>query len=455
MIEIDAIPIDGGGTPAFIVYRPLAGLAFVGNRAMVDVASAAARGEVVPDTHAEAVQFLSSIGFLDADPPSPPPTEAGLQATTAVLLLTNQCQLRCTYCYASAGDLPRQDLSAELGFAAIDHVNRAARRQGRPQFEVAFHGGGEPVVAWDTMQACTAHARRKRLPARVSLTSNGIWTQGQCRWIIDNLDTVSLSLDGGPSTQDRQRPFVSGRGSSAHVMRTVAELDRHAFPYGIRLTATAPWDHLPRDVAFLCRETGCLSMQVEPAFNVRRGGHPQPSEADNGAFVDAFLEAFDVAVRAGRALHYSGARLGTVASWFCSAPASALIVNGLGEIVACYEVSDDTHPLAHISTLGRIERGRVRPDEPARRRLLAMMAARREGCRGCFCFWSCAGDCYARTFEPGPDGHLVRGIRCEANRSITRQLLLRGIADGGGVWRASHRQSGEHPGVSTADAGGT
>ena len=449
---MEAIPIDGGPARAYIAYRPLAGLAFVGNRAMLDLASTAARGDIIPDAHADALQFLRSIGFLDDDPPSPPPMTGLFRPTTAVLLLTNQCQLRCTYCYASAGELPRRDLSAELGFAAIDYVSAVARRQGQQQFEVAFHGGGEPVVAWNVMQACTAHARRKRLPARVTLTSNGIWTHGQCSWIVDSLDAVSLSLDGGPETQDRQRPFVSGRGSSTHVMRTVAELDRHAFPYGIRLTATAPWDDLPRNVRFLCLETGCRSMQVEPAFNLTRGGHRQPSESESTAFVEAYLEAFDVAARAGRSLHYSGARLGRVTSWFCSAPANALVVNAVGEIVACYEVTDRTHPLAGISTLGRIENGRVRLDHAARNRLHALIAARREACRDCFCYWSCAGDCYARAFQPQPNGHLLRGVRCEANRSITRQLLLRRIAEGGGVWRAGQRHTGARPGMPASDA---
>jgi len=452
-MEIYAIRVaDDDRAEKFILYRPLTGLAFVGNRAMADLALAAARGEPIPATRGEAIDFLRTIGFLDPDPPPPPPVSVDFRPTTAVLLLTNQCQLRCTYCYAAAGELPRQELSVELGSAAIDYVYETAQTLKRSQFEVSFHGGGEPTVAWKVLQACTACARQKLLPAKVTLTSNGVWSPKQCEWIVHNLDGLSLSLDGDPETQDRQRPFASGRGSSARIMRTVAELDRHSFPYGIRMTATAPWGNLPTDVRFLCGETDCQSMQVEPAFNTARGGHGRPSEAEGQAFVRAFMEASEIASRAGRRLFYSGARMGVVTSTFCTAPYGALIVNGLGELVACYEVSGHTHPLARLSTVGRIEDGQVTVDEAARARLHRLMAERREACRDCFCHWSCAGDCYTRTFRFEPGGHLRREVRCHMNQSLTQQLLLRGIAAGNGVWHAPNRLPARNESLPVAEA---
>lgn len=437
-MEAHAIPLaDANGADKFILYRPLAGLAFVGNRAMADLAL----GNPAEAPATQATAFLQEIGFLESDPATPEPTGTEFRPTTAVLLLTNQCQLRCTYCYAAAGEFPRQELSVELGQAAIDYVFRTAQELGREQFEVSFHGGGEPTYAWKVLQACAAYARQKPLPAKVTLTSNGVWSPKQRAWIIGHLDGLSLSLDGDPATQDRQRPFISGRGSAALVMRAVAELDRHAFPYGIRLTAIAPWANLPKAVRFLCEETGCQSMQVEPAFNTARGGHAQADEAEAGAFADAFLEAFEIAAHAGRRLHYSGARLGVITPAFCVAPFAALIVNANGELVTCYEVSGPTHPLARLSIIGRIENGQVMIDTAARARLHALMAERRATCRDCFCYWSCAGDCYTRTFGQEPGQHLRHGSRCSMNRRITKELLLGGIAGGGGVWRAPNRQA--------------
>lgn len=435
MREVDMIPIPD--TDKYMIYRRRAGLAFVGNRALAELALRLADdASALNDAPAEVVSFLRGAGFFDPLP-APPTNTRDFKPTTAVLLLTNQCQLRCVYCYAAAGESAPQTLTPELGKAAIDAVCQNALDQGRGRFDVSFHGGGEPTAAWKLLQTCTAYARQKPLAAHITLTSNGVWSPGQTRWILANLDSVSLSMDGSPATQDQQRPLATGRGSSVWVMRTIQALDAQRFAYGIRMTATAPWDSLPRDVRFICEQTGCRSIQVEPAFNTQRGGHDQPDTDEIQGFIEAFLEAYDIATAAGVRLYYSGARPGGVTTTFCSAPYRALIVNGDGQLVTCYEIASDAHTLAGLSVIGRVEAGVVQVNAAARDRLHTLMAARRQTCEDCFCYWSCAGDCYTRAFRNEPDGHLYHSGRCDMNRAITRELLLRQIASGGGVWRAN------------------
>lgn len=422
-MDLHVIPVsEDGGNGKFIIYRPLAGLAFVGNRAMVKLATAVSHNQPPPAHPAAA--FLEKIGFLEPDPPPPAAIDAAFRPTTAVLLMTNQCQLRCTYCYA-----------------AIDYVCQMALDGKRPLFELSFHGGGEPTFAWRVLKQCAAYARQQPLPAKITLTSNGIWSPRQRAWIIENLDGLSLSVDGTPETQNRQRPFASGHESASIVRQTIADLDRLHFPYGIRMTATAPWQQFPEDVYFLCEETNCQSMQVEPAFNTGRGGHGTAGIAAYEAFAEAFMAAYEIASSYGRHLHYAGARLNVVSPAFCVAPYNALIVNPRGELVTCYEIAGGTHPLARLSRIGRIKDGRVIINRQARQKLHRLMAERRATCRDCFCYWSCAGDCYTRTFQPQPGGHLEHGPRCLMNRAITRDMLLNQIARQGGVW---HRWPGQH-----------
>ncbi len=436
-MEICTIPVmDAIGAGKYILYRPLAGLAFVGDGEMVNLARALADGDGNAAASSDAMDFLRAAGFLDPDPPQPLAPDGLFCPTCAGLLMTNRCHLRCTYCYAAAGEAARQELSTELGYAAIDIVCQNARGLGQPEFRVCFSGGGEPTLAWKTLQACTEYARRKPIPARVRLTSNGIWSPQQCDWILAHLDDVTLSMDGTRETQDRQRPFASGRGSSDLVLRTVHTLDRAGFPYAIRLTAAAPWSDLPGDVRFLCETTRrSVEIQVEPTFNVKRGGTPLPDEAKAQAFAERFAEAVEVARQAGRHLYYSGAWLGMVAATFCTSPYDDLIVKPNGDLVTCCLMSGYAHPLATLSTIGRIENGRAIVDEAARTHLHHLIAERRAACRDCFCYWTCAGDCYAVSFGSGPGGHLYRSARCEMNRTILQKLLLRGIAEGNGLWR--------------------
>jgi uncharacterized protein len=266
------------------------------------------------------------------------------------------------------------------------------------------------------------------------MVSNGVCTAGQREWLVHHLDSFSISFDGAQETQDQQRPFASGKGSFKAVMRTIEALDKANFSYGIRMTATAPWrERLPEDVRFICENTGCPAMQVEPAFNTCRGGHRGPAREESEAFVDGFMEAYEIARRAGRQLTYSGARPWLLTHTFCTAPHGALIVNAAGQLVACYEVAGDNHPLAKISTVGRVSGGRVAVDDQAQKALWSYLEGKRSNCRDCFCYWHCAGDCYTRA--QAADNSENTSPRCHMNREITARILLWNIKNSDGVWQ--------------------
>lgn len=433
-MELCSIPLtDADGEEKFIIYRPLLGLAFVGNRAMLDVAqqiAGAASG--TPPPASAAGELLRSIGFFQPDPQCP--EQISSRFTTAVLLLTNRCHLRCVYCYADAGVEAPLALDVAHGKIAIDYVYDQAQQEGVSQFEVSFHGGGEPTFAWRTLKTLTRYARSKPMQTKVSLTTNAIWSPSQCDWILANVDNLSISMDGSPQTQDQQRPLVSGGPSSGIVLKNIGAVDRAGLPYGIRMTATAPWERFPGDVRYIVEHTGCKYIQVEPAFNIKRGEHALPNQEDCHQFTEAFLEAYEIARSYQRTLLYSGARPGTAAPTFCLAPYKALVVAPGGMIVACYEVASQDHPLYALSSFGAIEGREVRVDQENRARLQGLIAERRATCRDCFCYWSCGGDCYARVFMDESDGHLIKSHRCDLNREITKQLLLNLIEENNGVW---------------------
>lgn len=426
-MEVYAIPVSD----KFILYRPLRRLAFVGNEAMARLVLALAQdgASLPPDAPTSAVSYLESIGFLEPDPPPPPLRDPDYRPTNAVILATSRCNLRCVYCYADGGQGPVQDIPLELALTAVDRACENAQELDRPYFELTFHGGGEPTLAWRTVEQVVAHARSKDLPCRATMVSNGVWTERQREWVLHNLDRVTISMDGDPQTQNRQRPLASGQGSFEMVMDTLHALDRHGFEYGIRLTALPPWPgRLARNVAFLCKETGCTRLQVEPAFNTERGAYRPPSAQESQDFVAGFMEAFAIAEEAGCRLHFSGARPRTLTSTFCSAPFGGLIVTPTGDLVTCYEITGPQHPLAEACTIGRLEKGQLVVHQSRRKTFLARLAARREACRDCFCYWHCAGDCHAKAFYPGADATPQTSPRCQMNRSITAQMLLWNIA---------------------------
>jgi uncharacterized protein len=150
----------------------------------------------------------------------------------------------------------------------------------------------------------------------------------------------------------------------------------------------------------------------------------------------AFLEAHDIASRHERELAYSGARPFALTGSFCMAPQAALIVGPEGRLTACYEVFDPSVDLGEQLFFGRIASdGALTVDHARRRAFLAKIHERRTLCRGCFCYYHCAGDCPAKTLTPDGQGHTLFGPRCEVNREITKGLLARLICQADGVWQ--------------------
>jgi uncharacterized protein len=434
-MDLFIIPVEEGATDKYIIYRPLLGLAFIGNRAMVDLAS---NPEDSGFTNPEAASFLADIGFRMPDV-QPPERRRGF--STAVLLLTNRCQLRCTYCYARAGELVPISLSALSGIAVIDYVARQAAEDGRDSFRVDFHGGGEPTLEWALLQELTAHARSKSLKAEVSITSNAVWSESQCNWLAENVDQISVSMDGSPQTQDRNRPLATGGPSSPVVIKSLRSLDEHHVKYGIRMTVQHPWNTLPEDVRFILENTSCRSIQVEPTFNLSRGGHCYPIEDQCRAFEAAFVDTYSLAKSYQTRVSTSGARPELITDVFCASPYEALVVNPEDRIVACYEITSEEHPFAALAAFGRVKQGRVVLDQAARERFARLAEERLETCKDCFCIWHCAGDCFTRAFSTGESGHLAKNQRCAMNRSLTRFTLMDLIASGGGVWRKFQLES--------------
>jgi uncharacterized protein len=427
----------------FIIYRPLKRLAFVANAAMVNYINSLQQNSDLDkiDRLGDAFRFLESVSFFEPDPlpPAAPSCTDKFKPAVAVLCLTTACNFRCIYCYASGGE--KDSLTMPLGsaYAAIDLVSRNARERGLDTFRLDFHGGGEPTLAMSHLRDIIAYAKSKDQECILSVATNGYWTPKKRDWLLSQFNSVSLSMDGVEGVHNRQRPLAQGKNSFQTVLETVREMDRRKFPYGIRLTVTdESVDSLPEGIEFLCKESGCETFQVEPAFNHGRAKKDRIALTMNQTFSAAFLQAHDIAASLGRHLYYSGARPWAVTSRFCTATEEAVVITHEGLLTGCYEICDKAHPLSDHFLMGRIDDGKLLVDDFARKELICKLQMRRELCRDCFCYWHCAGDCPSKTLGPEKDSHLSFGERCDLNRLLTKELLIRYISLGNGVWQGDN-----------------
>ncbi|MBI4557786.1 MAG: hypothetical protein HY706_09390 [Candidatus Hydrogenedentes bacterium] len=145
--DVFVLPREAG----HIVYAPLVGrVVYANDECVAQLKKYLETGDasvVSPDTIAR----LGGLEWLHGrTPPIPLPLDRHFHPTSVTLFLTNRCNLRCTYCYAEAGEFEGVEIAPEVYRAAIDLVVRNAQRAGRRP-RIALHGGGEPTVAWKTL----------------------------------------------------------------------------------------------------------------------------------------------------------------------------------------------------------------------------------------------------------------------------------------------------------------
>ncbi len=140
--------------------------------------------------------------------------------------LTHACNLRCTYCYT--GEKFARRMAPETADRGVDFALAEARRQGAEHLEVVFFGGEpllEPELLCRVADRATAGAGAGGLRVSFKTSTNGVLlTEPVLRDLARRRVFVSISLDGDPAIQDRQRPDAAGRGSAARLGEAIDRL---------------------------------------------------------------------------------------------------------------------------------------------------------------------------------------------------------------------------------------
>ncbi len=438
--EIFIIPLEAD---RYLIYAPLRRAAFVGNARVVNFLADLKSGtfDKGADPDGALTELLRQLEILEAGPESLPVTEYSgePQPTAVTLFMTTACNLRCTYCYASAGDKPATFMTMDVAKRGIDFVATNAVKRGLSSFEVLYHGGGETTVNWKVMTESVSYARqtaeRLGLSVNTAAATNGVLTNDQIDWIVSHLDGVSLSFDGLPEAHDRHRLTILGQGSSTQVMHTMRRFDHANFPYGVRVTVTADQiTRLPESIDFICAQFKPTHIQVEPSYQL--GRWTEAPSAETAEFITAYRAAQVRARRSGKEISFSAARVGALTNHFCGISQDSFALTPDGNVSACYEAFSEDNPLASVFFYGQSDRetNSFRFQLPVLNNLRQQSVQHRDYCQGCFAKWTCAGDCYHKSIAVNGSEMFSGSERCHITRELTTDQILDKIAASGGLF---------------------
>lgn len=339
--------------------------------------------------------------------------------------VTDNCNLRCQYCYFRAGDEDkRRSQSKEEIKCYVDaylrRIGNYKVRNKENYIDVSIAGGGEPTVEFDTFQYAISYCEevfpKEGLTPRFSMPTNGVYGQRVREFIADHFYQVSLSMDGPQFIQDKHRPLKNGDSSFKWVYDTAKYFYDCKLPYAFRATVSAySVNYLKEILDFFNKEFPGKMVGLEPMNLFGRAiGNKELLPPDEAEYSERLLEAYDYAYSKNIPIRTAGTgKFDQLRTVFCGAVGIPnWTITTEGRITSCTRDN-----LPDVFSFGKYDERKkeIWIDEDKIRTLRDMNVFHYPECQDCFCKYNCAGDC--------PDLRVSNMLNCEATKKVATYVF--------------------------------
>lgn len=395
-----------------IVYAPLRSyLALVREEAALEIYSGSPSH--IKD---QIISRIKSKGFLNMQT-----IIDELQNTNPELsiAITDNCNLRCIYCHASAGDKGKQKtMSYRLIDAIINKYFETIKQTNTVQ--ISFNGGGEPTYNFNKLKYAVNKIKEisalKGVDYKLSMATNGFYGDKIRKFIVDEFFEVSLSFDGPEHIQNLHRPLPNGNGSFTKVFDTAIFFRNAGFNMAFRATVSDySIKYLEEIVDFFAMHFPGTSLGLENLNPFGRGAYceavkpPDKNEFSRGIIhLLNYIKDKPISI-----INSATTDFDIIRPVFCTnvgIPSWTVDVNGV--IYACHR---DGAPDEFVFGKYDLENDRLTLDSKKIESIRSMVVFNYEECKDCFCKYHCAGDC--------PDRRLMDKLDCNSTQQIGIKIL--------------------------------
>ena len=151
-----------------------------------------------------------------------------------ILKITNNCNLRCIYCYRE-NNKDKKEMEFKTAKNAIDFILRMD-----DNVKIQFTGG-EPLLNFTLIERVVDYCRDRYPDKNISyaIQTNGTLLKEEILERIKELDIkVGVSLDTIDPTDTTLRPYRDGRPSTLDALRGIYLLRKHKIPFGVTTVVT-------------------------------------------------------------------------------------------------------------------------------------------------------------------------------------------------------------------------
>ena len=300
-----------------------------------------------------------------------------------IILLTQRCNLGCTYCYAQYAK-SNETINPEHLWIAIDYVLKNTPNEVK---RFTFAGGGEPLVEWDLLRQAVFYIKERCSNVRFSVITNGtLLNRDKIKWLIEHDVKINISFDVLPEIQNTQRPMLGERDSFSLVSRNIKDMISFGMEVPLRITISKRFVHrMPNIVEFVHNNFSTTKiLNIWPVIDVT-----QEEKDFYDEYTQYFFEAKTKGAKYGIHVVNWLTVLNKVHSRFCQEDFS---ITPNGKIVTCLRASSDRDKFFEDFYIGDIT-DRICIDQKKMQKSFQILNSKLPACQHCFAKWSCAGIC--------------------------------------------------------------
>jgi uncharacterized protein len=281
-----------------------------------------------------------------------------------ILLASEDCNFRCTYCYE---DFVRGTMQPSVRAGIKRHLEKRIKSLGKLQISWF---GGEPLYGFPAIEElapfCLQIAEENGVKFRSSMTTNGyLLTPEVAEKLLSwRITHYQITLDGRPEDHDRSRPTRDGQGSFWTILENLKALSRRAEDYEVALRVNFDRQNHPHMTEFLDlmqRELGDDSRFQVKFHGVGRWGGENDDQLDVCGSEEAAQIRYDLKQEARKRGMNIGRGLKDISGFgsdvcYAARPYS-FVVGASGKLMKCTVALDkeEHNVVGHITEQGDLE----------------------------------------------------------------------------------------------------
>lgn len=416
----------------FIFFLPLEKFSMTVNKDARDLIKNISSMEITEDLQEFIDKMIRYKVLVDDDFQTRKFREIEDYRPTGILILpTYNCNLRCSYCYASS-DCDNKLLDINIAKKAIDFIVNNAVIKNVKSINIGFHGGGEPLLIENIpfINDCVSYSReicyKDNIKPNFNVVTNGTTLHKlDLDWLKNTFNNINISLDGPEDIQNSQRPKDDGSPSHAEVLLGVKLLEDNKIHYGIRATITKESVHRMVEIYKHFSEISTNnSFHLEPLFECGRCETTKMESPDRRVFADNLLKTIQYAESIGKRVRYSGGDIKKINNTFCGGAGRNFFLTPDGYVTTCLEECRPISPEDNPFIIGKYTDGEFNFNYDKINFLKLRTIENIEDCKDCYSKYSCSGDCLSKVLKQTGDMFKTRGNeRCYTNRKVIRHQI--------------------------------